>query len=140
MSVVCDGETELFGVFFDSIAGIGTGYGGTVVLGGSWWIREVLLCAGDLNAPAIGHAWRFALGDVVPSSVAGMNELEEVFAGLDRSGIGKPTLRYPTSQAVVRFTGRFPIRPMGRRLVVSWINASASVSDGSAFFVMERSG
>lgn len=140
MSVVGDGLTELYSVFFDSIASIGTGYAGTVGLAGEWEIHEVVLLAGSLNAPAISHAWRFAMGDVVPSTSAGMNELEEVFPGLDRSGLGRPALRSATDNAVVRLRGRFLIRPRGRRLVVSWLNGNAAVSDGTVLFVMSRVG
>lgn len=76
-------------------------------------------------------SFRVALGDAVPTSVEEMDQLEALFQGFGRTGIGS-RLMYPYVTSGPVFTNlRLPIETAGRRMVLE----AKAITDNDVDFI-----
>lgn len=74
----------------------------------SWWSSVEL----------VFFSWRLALGDMLPSTTAEMDDLQPLFPGLGLQGAEPRTLIPPPSLFFMRWQLRVPVQAAGRRLIM----------------------
>ncbi len=70
------------------------------------------------RAGVLGHRWRLALGDVLPTSAAMFDVLEPLFPGFGIQGAEPRGIYQPYYTEFALRTLRYPIRAAGRRVIV----------------------